>query len=157
MYETHFACFQAQMAYLWYTCTFLNHWDAAHWKGGFVAVNCHIYYENIQKTIRIFDPFSIVKLNALINFDKWGVILELRKSSNTSNTKLQIDFTCKILTRPFWCAASQSDTYNVSVIQLKWSKRHTRAQYTMLIVLVVENKIFSAYLKKQWLNISCLL
>ena len=31
---------------------------------------------------------------ALINFDKWGVILKLRKRSNTSN---KIDFTCKIL------------------------------------------------------------
>ena len=54
--------------------------------------------ENIQKLIktkRIFEPFPLVKYeNALITLDKQGVILKLRKSFDTSNTNLRIDFTC---------------------------------------------------------------
>ena len=40
--------------------------------------------------------FSIVKLNALINFDKWGVILKMKKSFITSLKKKEIYFICEV-------------------------------------------------------------
>ena len=33
-----------------------------------------------------------------MNFDRWDEILKVRKSSNTSNNKLKIDFNCYIIT-----------------------------------------------------------
>ena len=67
-------------------------------KGDFVALGSLDVDENIQKIIKMiknFDPFSIVKIECL-NFDKLVVILKLRNFCNTSNTKLKIDFTCKV-------------------------------------------------------------
>ena len=56
------------------TYILLNISDAVHrkvglWLWAFLDIDENIQ-KIIQKTIRIFYPFSIVNLNALINFDK---------------------------------------------------------------------------------------
>ena len=82
---------------------------------------CRLTDENIQKiiqkTIRVFyfDHFSIVKFEC----HKLVVIFKLRKSSNTSNTKLNIDFTCKVPPPLAFDAASQL-CYKPGVLNIVW-------------------------------------